>query len=115
MCHRPLFWVAGSGVVLIAVMTPYLLASWGQPPGFVFSGLLINPVDGFSYLAKMRQGTGGAWLFHLPYAAEPGSGALLFLYYLGLGHLQRGSGVDPLVVFHGARLLGTAVMLVASR
>src|SRR3990172_10449621 len=114
MRHRPWFWLAGPAVVLFAVLTPYILAGRGQPSGFVFSGFLINPIDGFSYLAKMRQGAGGAWLFQLPYAAEPGNGALIFLYYLGLGHLQTLIGVGPEVIYHAARLLGAAAMLAAA-
>ena len=114
MRQRPWLWLAGSGVVLLAVLTPYLLADRGQPSGFVFSGFLINPVDGFSYLAKMKQGQAGAWLFHLPYAAEPGKGALLFFFYLALGHLQRLIGVAPGVVYHAARVLGAASMLGAA-
>ena len=114
MRHRPWFWLAGPAVVLFAVLTPYILAGRGQPPGFVFSGFLINPVDGFSYLAKMRQGAGGAWLFHLPYAAEPGSGAFLFLFYLALGHLQSLLQLSAGVAYHSARLLGAAAMLAAA-
>jgi hypothetical protein len=62
----------------------------------------------------MRQGAGGSWLFQLPYTAEPGQGTLLFLYYLGLGHLQELLGADPLVVYHAARLLGIVAMLGAA-
>jgi hypothetical protein len=114
MGRRPWLWLAGSGAVLLAVLAPYLLAHRGQPSGFVFSGFLINPIDGFSYLAKMRQGAEGDWLFHLPYTAEPGNGALIFLYYLGLGHLQRLIGLGPEVVYHAARVLGAGAMLAAA-
>jgi len=114
MRRRSWVWLAGSAVLLTVVLAPYLVAWRAQPSGFVFSGFLVNPVDGFSYLAKMRQGWGGAWLFHLPYAAEPGAGSLLFLYYLFLGHVQRGLGGAPEVVYHSARLGGTAAMLGAA-
>jgi hypothetical protein len=107
-------WLAGSALLLAIVLAPYGVAWRAQPPGFVFSGFLVNPIDGFSYLAKMRQGAGGSWLFRLPYAAEPGAGALLFLYYLFLGHVTRIVAASPLVVYHAARILGTAAMLLAS-
>src|SRR3990172_4331613 len=114
MRRRSWVWLAGSTVLLTVVLAPYLAAWRAQPSGFIFSGFLVNPTDGFSYLAKMRQGMGGSWLFHLPYAAEPGAGALLFLYYLLLGHIQRVLGAAPEVVYHGARVAATAGMLGAA-
>jgi hypothetical protein len=79
--------------------------------GSVFGGFLINPVDGHSYLAKMQQGFQGNWRFELPYTARAGSGAYLFLFYLGLGHLGRIFGMPLVLVFHIFRVLG-AVFLV---
>jgi len=114
MRRRIWVWLAGSAVLLTVVLAPYLVAWRAQPSGFVFSGFLVNPIDGFSYLAKMRQGMGGSWLFRLPYAAEPGAGALLFLYYLLLGHIQRVLDAAPEVVYHGARVAATAGMLGAA-
>lgn len=95
-------------------VVPYLLAGRVVGGEGVFAGFLLNPIDGFSYLAKMRQGTAGSWLFHLPYAAEPGSGAFLFTYYLFLGHLARWLGLPLVVVFHGARVFGSVAMYLAS-
>jgi hypothetical protein len=101
-------------LLLAATSIPYILAATRQPPGFVFGGFLLNPVDGFSYLAKMREGADGAWLFRLPFAPEPGAGAFLFVYYLLLGHLSRLLGVGPLVVFHLARAIGVMAMVAAA-
>ena len=89
---------------------PYLLASALAPAPERFSGFLLNPLDGFSYLAKMRQGADGGWLFRLPYALEPGPGALLYPYHLLLGHLSRLLAAEPLIVYHAARVLAAAVM-----
>lgn len=114
MRRRTWLWVAGSAVFLAAVLAPYLAAWRGQPPGFVFSGFLVNPIDGFSYLAKMRQGAAGEWLFRLPYAAEPGEGAFLFLFYIALGHFQRILGAAPETVYHAVRIAGAAAMLLAA-
>jgi hypothetical protein len=114
MRRRSWVWLAGSAAFLAIVLAPYLAAWRAQPSGFHFSGFLVNPIDGFSYLAKMRQGAEGSWLFRLPYAAQPGPGAFLFLYYLLLGHVQGLVGASPLVVYHGARLVGAAAMLAAA-
>lgn len=108
---------AGLGLSLaVAAVTllPYLLAQRMVGSGEVFSGFLINPLDGFSYLAKMRQGADGSWLFHLPYAADPGNGAFVYVYLLFLGHLARAIGAPLITVYHGARLVAAAAMFVAA-
>ncbi|HPH94787.1 MAG TPA: hypothetical protein PKW33_01860 [Anaerolineaceae bacterium] len=97
-------------IFLLLITLPYL-AAWGmQGDQFVFGGFLMNVADGNSYLAKMRQGWEGAWLFHLPFSAEPGEGAFIFLFYLGLGHLARLTGLPLLAVFHLARVAGAGFM-----
>jgi hypothetical protein len=106
---------AGLAVVAAcATLIPYMLAGWLAPSGVRFGGFLLNPLDGFSYLAKMRQGMDGAWLFHLPYAPEPGTGVPLFLFYLLLGHIQAWTGFSPLTVFHAFRVVGAAGMFLAA-
>ena len=114
MRRRSWIWLAGSAVLLVAILAPYLAAWRAQPPGFVFPGFLVNPIDGFSYLAKMRQGAAGSWTFRLPYAAEPGPGTYLFLYYLLLGHFTRILGAAPVAVYHTARILGAVAMVAAA-
>jgi hypothetical protein len=114
MRRRSWVWLAGSAVLLVAVLAPYVAAWRAQPSGFVFPGFLVNPIDGFSYLAKMRQGAAGNWTFRLPYAADPGPGAFLFLYYLLLGHITRILGAAPVAAYHAARILGAAAMLAAA-
>jgi hypothetical protein len=70
--------VLALSVVLLAVTClPYALA-YGVRGDWVFGGFLINPIDGNSYFAKMREGLRGDWLFTLPYTAEPGPGAFIF-------------------------------------
>lgn len=103
--------VALSAVVAALTALPYLLAQRLAGPGGVFSGFLINPIDGFSYLAKMRQGAEGAWQFHLPYASDPGPGAYLFLYHLALGHLSMSLNLPPLILYHAARVLSAFMMV----
>jgi len=100
-----------SVAVIVLIVMPYLYAFQMNNPVSVFCGFLINPVDGFSYLAKMQQGFYGEWKFVLPFTAEPGSGAYLFLFYLGLGHLSRILNLPLLVVFHSARIFGAILLL----
>jgi hypothetical protein len=96
--------------VLLAATIPYLAAVLlGHDQQF--GGFLINPMDGHSYLAKMQEGYRGDWKFTLPYTAEQGQGAFLFLFYLALGHLARMAQLPLLAVFHGARIGGAAALI----
>jgi len=97
--------------VLAIISLPYLLGFQAGSQLSRFGGFLINPVDGHSYLAKMQQGVRGDWRFRLPYTAEPGEGAYVFLFYLGLGHLSRVMNLPVISVFHLARLV-SAVWLI---
>ena len=97
--------------VLSIIIIPYLFASQMNGAQSVFGGFLINPVDGHSYLAKMRQGLMGEWRFVLPYTAESGAGAYLFLFYLTLGHIARILHIPLLFMFHGIRLAGAVFLL----
>lgn len=96
---------------LLLVSVPYGLAAQKAGNGHVFGGFLLNPLDGNSYLAKMYQGMEGAWRFRLPFSAEPGEGAYLFLFYLGLGHVARVLHLPALIVFHQARVASSALLL----
>jgi len=103
-----------TSVVVAVTCLPYLYAWLAAPEGLVFGGLLTNPLDGNSYLAKMRQGFRGEWCFHLPFTPEPHEGAFIFTYYLALGHLARLLGLSLPLVFHLARVVnGFLLLLVA--
>ncbi|MEX2161938.1 MAG: hypothetical protein WD751_08495 [Anaerolineales bacterium] len=101
-------WLSAAILVLFpALLTiPFLIANASTDTHHVFDGFLFNPIDGQSYLAKMRQGYEGSWLFTLPYTADPGEGAAINLYYLFLGHVARTFGLSLLFTFHAARILG---------
>jgi hypothetical protein len=99
-------------VVVAVTCLPYLYAWLAAPEGLVFGGLLTNPLDGNSYLAKMRQGFQGEWCFHLPFTPEPHDGAFIFTYYLALGHLARLLGLSLPLVFHLARAVNGLLLLV---
>lgn len=102
-----------SAVFLLTVAAPFVYAHYAADGQHVFGGFLLNPIDGNSYLAKMRQGYEGAWLFKLPYTAQPGDGAAINLYYLFLGHAARWFGLGLIFTLHAARLLGAAAMCAA--
>ena len=111
----PKSWKSAAGWILAALtlsLIPTILAYSAAPSGTVFSGFLLNPLDGFSYLAKMKQGADGSWLFSLPYAAEPGPGTFLFVYHLLLGNLSRWTGISTIVVFHAVRVIAAAFMFI---
>jgi len=110
---HPWFFFAVAFALLLWITLPYLAALWGSGKDLVFAGFLLNPLDGNSYLAKMYQGYQGHWRFTLPYSAEKGQGAYLFLFYLLLGHLGRILGLPLIVVYHVARLLASLGMLLA--
>lgn len=90
---------------------PYVAGLLFAPPDAVFTGLIINPLDGNSYLAKMAQGARGEWLFHLSFTSEPHEGVVLFPFYLMLGRLCSLVGVPLAVGYHAARLFGGLVLL----
>jgi hypothetical protein len=99
--------------LVIASCVPYLVAWALTPQAAHFTGILFNPQDGNSYLAKMREGFRGSWLFRLPYTPEPQRGAPVYLFYLLLGHIARATGLPLILVYHAARVLGGAAMLTA--
>jgi hypothetical protein len=99
--------------VLVLTMLPYLIAARMGGPGYVFSGFLLNPLDGFSYLAKMYQGWSGSWTFRLPFSADPGQGSYLFLFYLFLGHVARWVHLPLIWTFHLARTLSITALVFA--
>lgn len=101
------------GILAAALIAPYLAGLWLAGPDHIFGGFLFNPLDGNSYLAKMRLGWQGEWRFQLTYSPEPGKGAYLFLFYIFLGHLARISGISLPSMFHLARLLSSALLIYA--
>jgi hypothetical protein len=98
-------------LVILIISLPYLIGFLASDNQAQFGGFLINPVDGHSYLSKILQGVRGEWKFKLPYTAEPGEGAYLFLFYLGLGHLGRLIQLPGIALFHITRVL-SAIWLI---
>jgi hypothetical protein len=108
-------WAAALAALAVVLTTlPFLIAPALAQTGSSFGGFLINPIDGYSYLAKMRQGADLALEFRLPYAPEPGSGVVLFVYQLILGGLGGALRLPHIVTYHAARVLGTIAMVASS-
>jgi len=98
-------------IVMFFIAVPYLYAFSANNDQVVFGGFLLNPLDGNTYLAKMRQGWDGAWRFRLPYTVESGKGGYLNLFYLYLGHMARVLKLPLLFTFHLARWLSAGILL----
>jgi len=110
-------------LIVMAITTiPYLIGWLTQGSAWHFSGFLIGVEDGSSYLAKLREGARGDWLFHLVYTSEPTQGALLFTPYITLGKigglLAGGSdaALTPILIglFHLFRIVGGVCAIAAS-
>jgi hypothetical protein len=103
-------------VALIVTSIPYVLGAALATEERVFGGFVYATEDCYSYLAKMRQGAEGAWLFHIAYTPEPHRGALFYPFHLMLGKvaasLPGGDLTARMVwVYHGARVIFGLLLL----
>jgi hypothetical protein len=114
------------GLVAMALTSiPYVVGAAMATDERVFGGFVYAIEDCYSYLAKMRQGAEGAWLFHIAYTPEAHPRALFFLFHLLLGKVA--AGVDSLLpggalasrmvlVYHLARwIFGLGLLLTLYR
>ena len=110
-------WVAFASAIVLLLASLPTLAGWaGSRPEREFGGFVLHVPDGFSYLAKMRLGADGAWLFSDVYAVEAHPPAPLYLPYLLLGKLAGSSSGAILAAYHLARLVfGALYLLIAYR
>jgi hypothetical protein len=53
-------------ILIIIISFPFVYAQIKGGSNYVFSGFLLNPQDGNSYLAKMQEGWSGSWQYTLP-------------------------------------------------
>ncbi|MGV3524886.1 MAG: hypothetical protein ACO1RX_11705 [Candidatus Sericytochromatia bacterium] len=99
------FWLAVG--VSTGVSGPLLLNALQTPPGHPFVGITAQEMpsfreldsDQYTYLAKLRQGHQGEWLYTNRYTEEQAPPAPLFGFHLGLGQVLRVLGVPPLQGF----------------
>ena len=113
--EKEIRWVLLWSILIVGLTClPYLYACLVTPDDMQFTGLLSNPMDGNSYLAKMRQGAQGSWLFHLPYTSEDHDGAFIFTYYLFLGRLSVLLGLPLILTYHLARIVNSFILLLVA-
>lgn len=99
-------------VLLIAVSAvPSLAGFVSGNSELIYSGVVFNPIDGYSYLAKMAIGHSGDWLFTLPFTPDPGEGRLLYPFYIAAGQLQRFIPVPSSIWFNFLRLAAYGFLL----
>ena len=100
-------------IVLLIVVTavPCLAGFLSANSELVYSGVVFNPIDGYSYLAKMEIGHSGDWLFRLPFTPDPGEGRLLYPFYIAAGQLQQLIPVPTSVWFNILRLAAYGFLL----
>ncbi|HYS03311.1 MAG TPA: hypothetical protein VET82_13275 [Candidatus Eisenbacteria bacterium] len=94
-------------------LVPYLLAYAWTPPGKHFAGFFFIADDATTYLAKMREGADGAWLWTDPYTSEAHRGVFLFAFYLLLGHLAALLHLPLVAAYHLARVTGGVALVLA--
>ena len=100
-------------VALLWANLPYLVGYASSTPQHQFGGFFLYEQDGYSYMAKMRQGAQGAWEFHLPYTSEDEyqTGGFVYPLYLVLGKLAP-LGLSYPLLYHGARFLSSLLLLI---
>jgi len=119
--HEYRFVIVGALLALSLTSIPYVVGAALSGGDRIFGGFVYAVGDGYSYLAKMRQGAEGAWLFHVPYTPEPHPGALFFIFHRLLGKiaafLPGGNLTQRLIwVYHIARwVFGLGLLLTVYR
>jgi hypothetical protein len=109
----PRQWFLWGLLLLVCLWWPYELAARLAPPGSEFLGALVNPEDLSVYLAAIRQGSEGDWLFAVTFTPENITPKLTYPFYLALGRLQAAFDVDGLFLFQVARLASAGVLLLS--
>lgn len=80
-------------------------------PEQIYTGVVFNPIDGYTYLAKMQIGWSGDWLFTLPFTAKAGDGRLLYPFYITAGHILNLLHISIPIGFNLLRLMGYGFLL----
>ena len=107
-------WVLAWSLALVALTSlPYVVGMLASTPDRQFGGFVYNVLDCNSYIAKMRQGAQGEWLFTLPYTSEQHRGAFIYPFYLILGKVASLGGLSLVLTYHLARLVSIPVLLVS--
>jgi hypothetical protein len=113
--RREWIWVSiATAIILVLTIAPIVWGYVTTPPELTYSGLVYYWEDGTSYLAKIWLGFQGDWVFTNLYSIDPGPPIYsLYINYLLLGHLAKWLGLETILIFHVARLVSGAVLLVS--
>ena len=111
--RRLRFAVVFAAAVAAVSLLPYVLAYLWTPPGHHFAGFFFIADDATTYLAKMREGADGSWLWNDPYTSEPHGGVFLFGFYLVFGHLAALLHLPLIATYHLARITGAIALVLA--
>jgi hypothetical protein len=105
-------WVLLASLAVILFASLPTIYAWSQADAdHVFTGFVYNTEDGNSYIAKMRLGARGEWLFQLPFTTEPHPKAWLYSFQILLGKLGAGLGLSLQLTYHLARaILGLGLL-----
>jgi len=106
--------LALAGALAVITMIPYVYAWTNQPTGRVFMGFFFLADDANTYLAKMREGWEGSWIWTNRYSTEPGTGAYFFTWWIALGHLAGLLHLNLMFAFHAMRVAGAFALLGAA-
>lgn len=86
-------------LALLVTLGPYLIAWLATPPGKFLVGTLANHNDHSTYLAALRQGAEGRWLYRLNFSPEVWQPVLLLPAYMFAGRLLGWLGISyPLLL-----------------
>ena len=110
----PRFALILATVLAALSLVPYLLAYLWTPPGHHFAGFFFIADDATTYLAKMRQGAEGSWLWSDPYTSEAHGGVFLFGFYLLFGHLAGLLHLPLIAAYHLAGISGAFALVLAA-
>lgn len=94
--------------VTLLVLAPFALGYLEAPRGMVFPGTLKAIGDEGVYMAAVRAGAAGDWLWHDPYMAQTPPPILMYPTYMLVGHLDallRLSVAAGYVLAHAAAAL----------
>jgi hypothetical protein len=100
-------------ILLLASSLPVLVGNAVSNSSSIYTGVVFNPMDGYTYLAKMEIGNSGDWLFKLPFTAFPGEGRLLYPFYILVGQFLRISGLSLSMGFNIFRLLAYGCLVIS--
>ena len=108
----PLWLLLGLGLAALTLL-PYVYAHLAQPPGRTFMGFFFLGDDANTYLAKMREGLDGSWVWTNKYTTEPSTPVYFFVFWIALGHFAGLFHLPLLLTFHLARIVGALFLLYA--